>query len=64
MSKDNIVHGEKIDNNTHRLTFENKDGFRVYEYKGSAARAVRRGKDPQGLTGGRLIKHTPHNPHE
>jgi hypothetical protein len=64
MSKKNIVHEEKVDNNTHRLTFSNEDGFRIYEFKGSAARAVRRGRDPQGLTGGRLVQHTRDNPHE
>lgn len=64
MSRENIIHEEKVDNNTHRLTFENKDGYRVYEYKGASARAVRRGRDPQGLTGGRLVQHTRENPHE
>jgi hypothetical protein len=57
MSKKNILSKEKVDNNTVRVTFENADGQRVYEYKGSSARAVLRGKDPQGLTGGRLIEH-------
>lgn len=57
MSKKNIVSKEKVDNNTVRVTFENVDGHRVYEYKGSSARAVLRGRDPQGLTGGRLVEH-------
>jgi len=57
MSKKNILSKEKIDNNTVRVTFENPDGHRVYEYRGSSARAVLRGRDPQGLTGGRLVEH-------
>lgn len=59
MSKKNILSKDKVDNNTVRVTFENPDGHRVYEYKGSSMRAIMRGRDPQGLTGGRLIKHRP-----
>jgi hypothetical protein len=54
MSKKNILSKDKIDNNTVHVTFENTDGNRVYEYKGSAMRAIMRGRDPQALTGGRL----------
>jgi hypothetical protein len=57
MSKKNIVGKDKIDNNTVRVTFENPDGHRVYEYKGSSMRAIMRGRDPQQLTGGRLVEH-------
>jgi len=57
MSKKNILSKEKIDNNTTHVTFENPDGIRKYEYKGSASRAIQRGKDPAKLTGGRLLEH-------
>jgi hypothetical protein len=57
MSKKNIISKDKIDNNIVRVTFENPDGHRVYEFKGSSMRAVMRGKDPSGLTGGRLVEH-------
>jgi hypothetical protein len=57
MSKKNIVEKKKIDNNTVRVTFENPDGNRTYEYRGSSMRAIQRGKDPAGLTGGRLVEH-------
>lgn len=56
MSKKNIVSKQKIDNNTVRVTFENDDGHRVYEYKGSSMRAIMRGKDPQSLYGGKLVE--------
>ena len=59
MSKKNIVSKEKKDNNTVHVTFENPDGHRVYEYKGASMRAIMRGKDPQSLTGGRLVEHRP-----
>ena len=59
MSKKNILSKEKVDNNTVRVTFENPDGQRVYEYRGSSMRAIMRGKDPAGLTGGRLVEHLP-----
>lgn len=59
MSKKNILSKDKIDNNTVRVKFENPDGHRVYEYKGSAMRAIMRGKDPASLTGGRLVEHIP-----
>jgi hypothetical protein len=57
MSKKNILSKEKVDNNTVHVTFENPDGHRVYEYRGSSMRAIMRGKDPAGLTGGRLVEH-------
>jgi len=56
MSKKNILSKDKTDNNTVRVTFENPDGERVYEFKGSSMRAIMRGKDPAALTGGRLIE--------
>jgi hypothetical protein len=57
MSKKNILSREKIDNNTVRVSFENPDGVRTYEYRGSSMRAIMRGKDPASLTGGRLVEH-------
>lgn len=59
MSKKNITSKDKIDNNTVHVTFENPDGFRKYEFKGSSMRAIMRGKDPASLTGGRLVEHRP-----
>lgn len=59
MSKKNILTKDKKDNNTVHVTFENPDGQRVYEYKGSSMRAIMKGRDPQGLTGGRLLSFTP-----
>lgn len=61
MSKKNILSKEKVDNNTVRVKFENPDGHRVYEYKGSSMRAIMRGKDPASLTGGRLVEHIKQN---
>jgi hypothetical protein len=55
MSKKNIIDKQKVDSNTIRLTFENPDGIRVYEFKGSSMRAIQRGVDPAQLTGGRLV---------
>jgi hypothetical protein len=55
VSKKNITEKVKKDNNTVHVTFQNDDGHRVYEYRGSAARSIMRGKDPQSLTGGRLV---------
>jgi len=57
MSKKNILSKDKVDNNTVRVTFENPDGTRTYEFKGSSMRAIMRGKDPAALTGGRLVEH-------
>ena len=57
VSKKNILDKQKVDNNTVRISFENPDGVRVYEYKGSSMRAIMRGKDPASLTGGRLVEH-------
>jgi hypothetical protein len=57
VSKKNILSKDKIDNNTVRITFDAADGERTYEYKGSSARAINRGKDPASLTGGRLVEH-------
>ena len=59
MSKQNITDKKKVDNNTVRVTFENPDGHRVYEYKGSSMRAIMRGKDPASLTGGRQVEFRP-----
>jgi hypothetical protein len=60
MSKKNILSKEKIDNNTVRVTFENPDGHRVYDYRGASMRAIMRGKDPASLQGGRLVEHQNH----
>lgn len=59
VSKKNIISKEKISDNVVRVTFENPDGHRVYEFKGASMRAIMRGKDPQSLTGGRLVEHIP-----
>jgi len=59
MSKKNITEKMKVDNNTVRVTFENSDGHRTYIFKGASARSIMRGKDPQGLTGGRMIEFRP-----
>lgn len=56
MSKKNILSKTKIDNNTVRVVFENEDGQRTYEYKGSSMRAIMRGSDPQSLYGGKLVE--------
>ena len=56
MSKKNIVKVEHLDNKAH-VTFQTDDGARKYEYVGSSARAIKRGKtDPSQLVG-RLIEH-------
>lgn len=56
MSKKNIV--SKIDDGKRiEITFENGDGNRTYEFKGNTAAAIRRGKDPATLIGGKLIRH-------
>jgi len=57
LSKKNIISKEKIGNNEVHVTFENPDGFRKYSFKGASMRAIMRGKDPAGLTGGRLVEH-------
>ena len=59
MSKKNIVDKTKKENGAVHVTFQNDDGHRVYEYRGAAARSIMRGKDPQGLTGGRMIEFRP-----
>ncbi len=60
MSKKNIVSKEKsADGKSVQVTFENEDGHRVYEYRGSSMRAISRGTDPAGLTGGRFLSFTP-----
>lgn len=60
MSKKNILTKEPSpDGKGIRITFENDDGFRIYEYRGASARAIQRGKDPADLTGGKLVSFTP-----
>lgn len=57
MSKKNISKIEHVSDNKVHVTFQNDDGQRKYEYTGSSARAIRRGKtDPSQLVG-RLIDH-------
>jgi hypothetical protein len=58
MSKANILKKEKMPDGKVRLTFETDKGTMTYEYGGSSARAVNRGTDPSGLSGGRLITRT------
>ena len=57
MSRKNITKTEHLPGGKVRLTFETHDGHRTYEYGGSSARAVKRGTDPSGLSGGRLVEH-------
>jgi hypothetical protein len=60
LSKKNIIgKPTQVDNNTARVSFQNDDGVRVYEYRGSSKRAIMRGKDPAALSGGRLVSFTP-----
>jgi hypothetical protein len=57
MSKANIISREKSeDGKSVRVTFRTHDGREpVYEYRGASMRAILRGKDPAGLTGGRRV---------
>lgn len=57
MSKKNIIKKDWVDPNKVRLTFETDNGHMTYEYSGSSARAIKRGTDPAGLMGGRLVNH-------
>jgi hypothetical protein len=60
MSKKNITKIEHVEPNKVHVTFENDDGHRKYEYVGSSARAIKRGKtDPSQLIG-RLVEHRKH----
>jgi hypothetical protein len=61
MSKANIISKEKLATGIVHVTFQNDDGTRKYEYRGSSARAINRGTDPAGLTGGKLIEHKKKN---
>ena len=55
MSKKNIVSKTDVGSSVH-VTFETANGKMTYEYKGSSARALKRGTDP-GQLSGRLIRH-------
>jgi hypothetical protein len=55
MSKKNIISKEKVRDKVH-VTFDAHDGVRVYEYRGAAARAINKGRDPGGMAG-KLISH-------
>lgn len=58
MSKKNIIQTNWVEPNKVRLTFETHNGGQMtYEFSGSSARAIKRGTDPGGLMGGRLISH-------
>lgn len=57
MSKKNILETKKMPDGKIRLTFDAHDGERVYEYAGSSARAIKLGRDPGDLSGGKLIEH-------
>ncbi len=60
MSKKNIISKSlSEDGKSLQVTFENEDGHRLYEYRGQSMRAVQRGRDPGGLSGGKFIKHIP-----
>lgn len=57
MSKKNILKTEHLGDSKVHVTFETHDGTRKYEYLGSSARAIKRGKtDPSQLLG-RLVEH-------
>jgi len=56
MSKKNIVSQVDVGNKVH-VTFDAADGQRTYEYSGSSARAIKRGKTDPGQLTGRLIEH-------
>lgn len=55
MSKKNIIAKVPVGNAVH-VTFQTDNGNMTYEYKGSSARALKRGTDP-GQLSGRLVKH-------
>jgi hypothetical protein len=55
MSKKNIVSKVPVGNTVH-VTFQTDQGQMTYEYRGSSARALKRGTDPSQLSG-RLVKH-------
>jgi hypothetical protein len=56
MSKANILNKETLPNGAVRVTFDAADGHRVYEYRGSSARALKLGRDPANLAG-KLVEH-------
>lgn len=55
MSKKNIVLKVPVGKAVH-VTFQTDQGQMTYEFKGSSARALKRGTDPSQLSG-RLLKH-------
>jgi hypothetical protein len=55
MSRANIVSTEEISPNHVRVKFKTATGHRVYDYKGSSARAFKRGSEPADLAG-RLVE--------
>jgi len=57
MSRKNILKTEHLADGKAHVTFQTEDGTRKYEYSGSSARAIKRGKtDPSQLLG-KLIEH-------
>jgi len=57
MSRKNILKTEHVSDNKTHVTFQTDNGTMKYEYTGSSARALKRGKtDPSQLLG-RLIEH-------
>jgi hypothetical protein len=56
MSKANILKTEHLPNGRTRITFDVDDGHRTYEFKGSSAKALKRGTDP-GQLKGKLVEH-------
>ena len=56
MSKDNILKTEQMPNGRTRVHFDAADGIRIYEFKGSSARALAKGRDPANLVG-KLVEH-------
>ena len=56
MSKDNILKTEQMPNGRTRVHFDAADGIRIYEFSGSSARALKKGRDP-GQLSGKLVEH-------
>jgi hypothetical protein len=56
MSKSNILKTEHLPNGRTRITFDADDGHRIYEFKGSSVKALKRGTDP-GQLKGKLVEH-------
>jgi hypothetical protein len=60
MSRKNILKTEEVAPNKVHVTFDAADGKRKYEYVGSSARAILRGKTDPSLLIGKLVEHKKH----